>query len=82
MKKLKINNFKLYLILSIYSFALLASLFIYFNYSKEKVLKKITDTNFGRHTIKDRDSKFFKKISYYLLKVLRYNIRNNSGTNI
>jgi|TARA_B110000483_G_C18174544_1_gene534551 hypothetical protein len=49
---------------------------------REKVLKKITDTNFGRHIIKDRDSKFFKKISYYLLKVLRYNIGTNSGTNI
>ncbi len=33
MKKLKINNFKLCLILSIYSLVLLASLFIYFNYS-------------------------------------------------
>ena len=31
--KLKINNFKLCLILSIYSLVLLASLFIYFNYS-------------------------------------------------
>jgi hypothetical protein len=47
---------------------------------REKVLKRINDVDFGKLIIKNKDNKFFKRLSYYLLKILRYNIVKNTSS--